>query len=51
MSLHDHIVSVVDDDIRIGESLSELLASFDLHLWEQPEIFVMRVREGFKSLR
>ena len=29
---HDHIVLVVDDDIRIRESLSELLASFDLHV-------------------
>jgi FixJ family two-component response regulator len=48
---HDHIVSVVDDDIRIRESLSELLASFDFNVWEQSEIFVMKVREGFKSLR
>ena len=51
MNLHDHIVLVVDDDIRIRESLSELLASFVFHVWEQPEIFVMRVRESFKSLR
>ena len=29
---HDHIVLIVDDDIRIRESLSELLASFDLHV-------------------
>jgi len=29
---HDHIIFVVDDDIRIRESLSELLASFDLHV-------------------
>lgn len=47
MNPHDHIV--VDDDIRIRESLSELLASFDFHAWEQPEIFFMRVRAGFKS--
>ena len=32
MNPHDHIVLVVDDDIRIRESLSELLASFDLHV-------------------
>jgi len=29
---HDHIIFVVDDDIRIRESLSELLASVDLHV-------------------
>jgi FixJ family two-component response regulator len=27
----DHVVFVVDDDLRIRESLSELLASFDMH--------------------
>jgi FixJ family two-component response regulator len=48
---HDHIVSVVDHDIRIRESLSELLASVDFHVWEEPKIFVMRVRKGFMSLQ
>jgi len=28
----DHVVLVLDDDARIRESLSELLASFDLHV-------------------
>jgi FixJ family two-component response regulator len=28
---HDHIVFVVDDDLRIRESLTELLASFDMN--------------------
>ena len=32
MNPRDHIVFVVDDDARIRESLSELLASFDLHV-------------------
>ena len=51
MNAHDHIVPVVDDDIRIRESLTELPASFDFHVWEQLKIFVMRVCEGFKSRR
>lgn len=31
MDLQDHIVYIVDDDRRIREALSELLASFDMH--------------------
>ena len=30
MNPQDHVVVVVDDDVRIRESVSELLASFDL---------------------
>jgi FixJ family two-component response regulator len=29
---HDHVVLILDDDARIRESLSELLATFDLHV-------------------
>jgi FixJ family two-component response regulator len=31
MTLHDHIVFVIDDDIRIQEALEELLASYGIH--------------------
>ena len=31
MDRQDHIVFVVDDDRRIREALSDLLASFDMH--------------------
>jgi len=31
VALHDHIVFILDDDLRIREALSDLLASFDMN--------------------